>query len=130
MPLEIVNKELYQDRTVQDWHRRVMPRDADAIDVDLVGVCRHSYCREPLYWIEATTNPNKPATILRRFAQMTNAYGLVVQHDTETLTDVRVVGDPNAGKWSLNRSQDLSGGFAEYLNGIRHIHQHMRHGGA
>jgi len=121
MPLHIGNRELYQDRTVQDWHRRMMPRDADAIDVDLVGVCRHSYCREPLYWIEATTNPNKPATILRRFAQMTNAYGLVVQHDTEQITAFRYVNQ------SSLMNLPNHGPLDEHLTAIRKAHNLTRH---
>lgn len=129
MPLDIMNRELYQDRTVQDWHRSVMARDADAIDVDLVGVCHQSYCRDPLYWVEATTNPNKPATILRRFAELTNSVGIVVQHDTETLTGVRVVWDPYGGKLPYEPSQDVSEALESYLSRVRFVHMHMKHGG-
>lgn len=129
MPLEIQNQALYADRTVQDWHRREMPRDHDAIDLDLMGVCHRGYCREPLYFIEATTNPDKPSSILRKLAQKCDAYGFIVVHDTETITLVKVVVDPIDGKpWEI-ASQDVSGGFKQLLHAIRQVHDIRTHGG-
>jgi hypothetical protein len=122
MPLQIVNRELYANRTVQDWHRRVMPRDADAIDLDLMGVCRRSYCRDPLYFIEATTNPNKPATILRRLANKAGAFGIVVYHDTETITGFQVVADHNGMKHPQILSEDAGEALERLLTAIREDH--------
>ena len=127
MPLEILNRELYADRTVQDWHRSALPSDHDAIDLDLMGVCRRSYCRDPLYFIEATTNPNKPATILRRLAAVADAYGIVVVHDTETITRFLVVHDPVERKPWENASEDVSGELRQLLHAIRGVHEQYTH---
>ena len=94
MPLQIQNQALYADRTVQDWHRRVMSYDSDAIDVDLMGVCAVKWCRDPLYVIEATTNPDKPASILRKLAMKAGMVGIVVYHDTEEITGFKAIHDP------------------------------------
>ena len=122
MPLNIVNQELYADRTVQDWHRRVMSYDSDAIDVDLMGVCPVKWCRDPLYVIEATTNPNKPATILRKLAEKATMAGIVVYHDTETITGHKVVYDPYSLKVSENGSQDPGDALQYRLAVIRAFH--------
>ena len=127
MPLEIQNQALYADRTVQDWHRRVMPRDADAIDLDLFGTCRLPYCRDPLYFIEATTNPQKPFSIHRRLAQKAEGFGLLVFHDTETITGFRVVHDPTGGKVSEIASEDPSEALEGLLTGIRVHHAVVVH---
>jgi hypothetical protein len=129
MPLHIMNQELYADRTVQDWHRRTLPRDHDAIDVDLVGVCHRSYCRDPLYWIESTTRWDKTATILRRFAEKTDAYGIVVVHDTETITGFRVVFDPTGTKWPEDSSERGSDVLEQFVTAIREVHDLRVHGG-
>lgn len=89
MPDEILNPDLYQDRTVQDWHRERFPRQAWAIDLDLMGACH--ICREPLYLIEATTNPNKPTTILKKLAKRADVPGLVIFHDTTAVRSARMV---------------------------------------
>ena len=94
MPIEIMNQALYADRTVQDWHRREMPRNADSIDLDLLGVCQFSYCRKALYAIESTTRDNKPVSILNRLAKDVGCFALVVQHDTESLIDFRITHNP------------------------------------
>jgi hypothetical protein len=112
MPLNIVNADLYADRTVQDWHRVTMPHDADAIDVDLMGVCPVKWCRDPVYVIEATTNPNKPATILRRLAEKAGMVGIVVYHNTETITGHKVVFDP----FNLKVSQEPAHSHSERLH--------------
>lgn len=127
MPLQILNAELYADRTVQDWHRREMPRDADAIDLDLFGVCHRAYCRDPLYFIEATTNPNKPATILRRLAEKSKAYAFIVQHDTERLTGIRVVHHPEGMKSSEIVAQDFSEALKAILTYVRDEHEMKAH---
>lgn len=129
MPLHIMNQELYADRTVQDWHRRTLPRDHDAIDVDLVGVCHRAWCRDPLYWIESTTRWDKPATILRRMAEKTDAYGIVVVHDTETITGFRVVFDPTGTKPAEIASQDVSDVLEQFVTALREIHELTVHRG-
>jgi hypothetical protein len=77
-PRHVMNGVLYHDRTVQDWHRATFGVDAWAIDLDLVGACRR--CREPLYLIEATTNPDKPTTILKRLSSLAGVPGILVRH--------------------------------------------------
>lgn len=129
MPLQVVNRELYADRTVQDWHRSALPRDHDAIDLDLMGVCHRGYCRDPLYLIEATTNPDKPATILRRLAERCGVFGIVVQHDTETLTGIRVVFNPYDGKTREIASEDVSEALRGLLVAIREDHDREAHRG-
>jgi hypothetical protein len=83
MPLQIQNQQLYEDRTVQNWHRTVFPPNHDAIDIDLMGSCHR--CREPLYLIESTTNPNKAYTILRKLAIRARIPALVIYHDTHVV---------------------------------------------
>lgn len=87
MPRDIQNHDLYQDRTVQDWHRESFPADHWAIDLDLMGACRR--CRQPLYLIESTTNPNKPSSILLRLAQRADIPAFVIYHDTEHITSAK-----------------------------------------
>ena len=130
MPLTIMNEALYHDRTVQDWHRRVMPRDADAIDLDLFGTCRLPYCRDPLYFIEATTNPQKPVSILRRLAQKADGFGIVVVHDTETITSFRVVHDPTGGRVPEIASQDPGEALSVLLSWVREFHATWVHANA
>lgn len=77
-PLDVRNEALYHDRTVQDWHRATFSRDADAIDLDLMGACHR--CRGPLYLIEASTNPDKATTILRKLAVRANLPAFLVLH--------------------------------------------------
>lgn len=127
MPLEIQNQSLYQDRTVQDWHRRVMPRNADAIDVDLMGVCPHAWCRKSVYAYEATTNPNKPVTILRRLAMDAQLVGILVLHDTDGITGHRVIYDPHGIKVSENASEDPSEALESYCLRIRAHHEITAH---
>lgn len=90
MPQAILNEALYHDRTVQDWHRRAFPASDWAIDLDLLGACNS--CREPLYVIEATTNPHKPVTIMERLAQRANVPALVVLHDGNSIKSAKVLG--------------------------------------
>ena len=78
MPLKILNPALYQDKTVQDWHRNTFPATWWAIDLDLLGACY--LCRIPLYLIESTTNPNKATSILVRLADMAGLPALVILH--------------------------------------------------
>ena len=127
MPLEIQNRVLYQDRTVQDWHRRVMPRNADAIDLDLFGTCHRAWCRDPLYFIEATTNPHKPVSILSRLSRKADGFGILVVHDTETITGFRVVYDPTGGKVPEIACEDASEGLEGLLTFIRMFHENWTH---
>lgn len=89
MPQVILNDALYHDRTVQDWHRNAFPASDWAIDMDLLGACNS--CREPLYLIEATTNPNKPLSILKRLAMRSHLPAFVVLHDGEYIRSARVI---------------------------------------
>lgn len=127
MPLEIQNQALYADRTVQDWHRRVMPRNADAIDLDLMGVCHHPWCRKSLYGIEATTNPSKPSSILLRLARDAGMAGIIVFHDSETIKDHKVIYDPHGLKVSEDSSRDPSEALEAYLMLCRAFHEATVH---
>lgn len=91
MPLQIVNQALYADRTVQNWHRTIFPPDFDAIDVDLLGYCHRGSCRQTLYLIESTTNPNKPLTVITKLAERAGVVGLMIQHDQNVILRGRVV---------------------------------------
>jgi hypothetical protein len=91
MPMLIQNQRLYEDRTVQMWHRHKLPRDYGAIDIDLMGYCAYGLCRDPLYLIESTTNPNKPITVLRRLAERAHVFGLIVQHSEGVIIGGRLV---------------------------------------
>lgn len=102
MPLHIQNHTLYQDRTVQDWHRNTLPPIATAIDIDLMGACKT--CSTPTYLIEATTNPNKPTNILRALAKRANTPALLIVHNCDVVlyadhiwptANTRVVGADN-----------------------------------
>lgn len=120
MPLTIGNHALYHDRTVQDWHRDTLPSSFMAIDLDLMGVCPR--CKDPLYGIEATTNPNKPVTILRQLAVKADMAGIVAMHDTETITGFRVVRDQNDAKVSLNPLQSAEMQLNQYIHQLRRQH--------
>lgn len=72
------NPRLYQDRTVQDWHYDNMTRQAKAIDLDLYGYC--SCCYEPLYLVEASTNPDKATNALMGLAVRVQAPAFLVLH--------------------------------------------------
>lgn len=106
MHVQINNRQLYEDRTVQDWHRDRFSRRADAIDLDLFGVCHLGYCREPLYLIEATTNPNKPDSILRGLARKAGVPAFVVVHNQIAPTHARQIWPVPVG-WMLE--PDLAG---------------------
>jgi len=91
MPLEIRNWALYHDRTVQDWHRESFPPDYWAIDLDLLGVCK--FCKDPLYAIESTTNPNKPLSILSALATKLGIPGLMILHSNGAIVYAQIVGE-------------------------------------
>ena len=91
-PLAILNEELYHDRTVQDWHRTVFGADCWAIDLDLMGACRQ--CREPLYLIESSTNPEKATSILSRLAVRADLPALLVLHRDGEIVGGKVVHAP------------------------------------
>lgn len=118
MPYQILNVELYADRTVQDWHRSTFPRTYMAIDLDLMGACH--ICRTPLYLVESTTNPNKPTTILRSLSQLSRVPALVIEHDTHHITGGRVVHPGNA------RLQDESQ-VRECIDALRIAHHYGYH---
>ena len=79
--LEIVNAELYADRTFQNWHRKAFGREDDAIDIDLYGVCHNWKCRKGLYLIESSTDRNKSTSILRALAKAAGVNAYLVLHD-------------------------------------------------
>lgn len=91
MPLNIVNQTLYADRTVQNWHRTIFPTNFDAIDVDLLGYCHLATCRQTLYLIESTTNPNKPLTVITKLAERAGVVGLMIQHDQNVIVRGKIV---------------------------------------
>lgn len=86
------NQTLYQDRTVQDWHFDTFSADCWAIDVDLMGCCKA--CGEPLYLIEATTNPEKPTRLLMKLAVRAEVPALLILHQDARITGGRVIYSP------------------------------------
>lgn len=120
MPLEIGNHALYHDRTVQDWHRNMLPPSFMAIDLDLMGVC--PTCKNPLYGIEATTNPNKPVTILRQLARKADMAGIVAMHDTHGITGFRVVHDHNGTQMTHTTATTAETALSDYIHRIRFNH--------
>lgn len=98
-PQRILSKELYHDRTVQDWHRAVFCTNSTAIDIDLCGYCPK--CRAPLYLIEATTNPTKTASVVAELAHRAGASAFIIRHEsdgvlveaTDVATGVRYLGE-------------------------------------
>jgi hypothetical protein len=93
-PLAILNEALYHDRTVQDWHRAAFGPDCWAIDLDLMGACKR--CREPLYLIEASTNPDKPTSILWQLAVRADLPALLILHKNGEITGAKIVHAPRA----------------------------------
>lgn len=114
----IRNMDLYQDRTVQDWHRNTFHRDCWAIDLDLMGAC-HS-CRAPLYLIEATTNPNKPTSILRALAQRADVPALVIYHRDRLIVRGRHV-------WPADMPIASEPQIRQYLTWLRESHADTEH---
>lgn len=86
---QVRNAALYADRTVQDWHRDAMPGNADALDIDLLGVCADRVCRRPLYVIESTTNPDKNTGMVRALARHAGAVAVLVVHNTDQIVEWR-----------------------------------------
>jgi hypothetical protein len=91
-PLTVHNRVLYQDRTVQDWHRYELPADCVAIDLDLMGYCKT--CGEPLYFIEASTNPDKRTGVLRTLAYVCSRPAFLVWHHDGVVTGARIIHHP------------------------------------
>lgn len=89
MTERIKNEQAYYDRTVQDWHFRVFPKEHAAIDLDLMGACR--LCGQPVYLIEATTNPNKQIRYLRALAARAQVPAFIVWHDYTTVMRSRMI---------------------------------------
>lgn len=119
MPHAIQNRQLYADRTVQDWHRMSFPASDWAIDLDLMGACHR--CRCPIYVIEATTNPNKPTTILLELAKRAALAAVVIFHDTATITSGRMI---YPQRLDLRNESEVR----EHLAFIRMVHMQTHHG--
>ena len=85
---DVRNPSLYFDRTVQNAHRQ-LPRWCSASDVDLLGWC--TICGDPLYFVEATTNPNKHGKWLVRLAESADVPAMLVWHDRMDITRGRVI---------------------------------------
>lgn len=118
MPHEILNPALYADRTVQDWHRRTFPTHHWAIDLDLMGAC--NMCREPLYLIESTTNPNKPTSILRALARRSGLDAFVIQHDTTRILSGNCI-------FPMPKRYESEAEMVEALVAIRLVHDYVHH---
>ena len=88
-PLEIRNSVLYLDRTVQDWHRRHFHQEDDAFDLDLYGACH--VCRDPLYLIESSTNPDKTTTATRKLAVRANCAAFLILHSEGNIVGGRKI---------------------------------------
>lgn len=123
----IRNQELYDLRDAFGrWHRHNLPSECTAIDIDLLGYCRT--CREGLYLIESTTNPDKYHTVLQRHAARAETPGFVVVLDSfvdpETFKVKRVW--PTPILW-LFQNQWIDGHrLAAWLLAIRAAHQCQR----
>lgn len=122
MPLQIMNETLYADRTFQNWHRLSMPREADGIDLDFLGVCREWRCRKALYAIESTTRDDKPSTILKRLAEDVGCYAIIVVHDTDRIIDYKIVHQPDQGTLPRKPKYDPEVELMFLLTAIRHGH--------
>lgn len=111
------NPDTYYDRVIQDWHMLNMPKDHDAIDLDLFGVC-HS-CRQPLYMIEGSSDPKKATSILQALSRRTGTPGLLMLSEDSVFTRWRLVGEP--GDW-----QDPAAAV-KYLTLVRRAHDVVQH---
>lgn len=109
----VKNPDQYFDRTVQEWHYYAFPKDYDAIDLDLMGVC-HT-CRRPLYLIESTTNPGKYYTILRTLAELSQTHAFVVYHREGAITGAKLIYPQTA---TITSAEQL----AECIHWIRRTH--------
>lgn len=114
----IGNHELYQDRTVQDWHRVTFHRDWWAMDLDLMGACRS--CYEPLYLIESTTNPNKATTMLRGLAKRADVPALVIYHRDRRIIRGRQI-------WPSDMPIPSEPQIRHYLTWLRQSHANTQH---
>lgn len=121
MPLQIVNQELYADRTVQNWHRTTFPKDFDAIDVDLLGYCHRAYCRKTLYVIEATTNPDKPLSVITQLAKQAGVVALMIQHDRNVIVRGKIV---HPIREELT-SEDSVTDAIRYIRAIHELQEHV-----
>lgn len=120
-PLRIVNVDLYLDRTVQNWHREMLPADASAMDLDLMGYC--PICCAPLYLIEATTRGDKAAPALFELARRANVPALVIRHDRRGPVAGREVWPVHHRRWT--NAADIR----RALLNVRAHHQHAYHDG-
>lgn len=94
-----------------DWHRDQPDDTAGAIDIDLLGYCKH--CLYPLYLIEATRGRNrKNASVLENLGRLVGVPVWVVYQDKtgahpgEILVDERSAGInhrwlPDAQVWQM-----------------------------
>lgn len=129
MPDEILNPDLYQDRTVQDWHRQLKDAHGEpltkwkAIDLDLMGYCH--ICRDPLYLIESTTNEQKATTVMRALARRAQLPAFVVLHNRLEILQSRLVANPFSDRKPLySGSTEL-----QYALGATRVYHHqMSHG--
>lgn len=120
-PQRILSADLYHDRTVQDWHRATFCTNSTAIDVDLCGYCPK--CRAPLYLIEATTNPQKSASVIAELAHRTGARAFIIRHDAGLLVEATDVatGTNYLGENSIRSTLALI-----RLNHVRDEHPEQR----
>lgn len=119
MPDHVVNEALYHDRTVQDWHRERFHHDAWAIDLDLMGACH--MCADPLYLIEATTNPEKHTSIIHQLAKRSQVPALLIVHDQECVRYAEIV-YPRP-RTTLNSETALT----DYIVTLRQEHESEQH---
>lgn len=117
---QVRNEALYQDRTVQDWHRDAFPIHHKAIDLDLFGWCPVSECNAPLYLIESSTNRDKPVSVIRALSRAASVVGLLVIHNRVEPIEARIVA-PTQGDW-----HDVSW-LVAYLRHLRREHQQRFH---
>jgi hypothetical protein len=118
-----------RDLAVNDWHRLVLGDDADAMDVDLVGMCR--ICPKPLYMIEGSRAARKPCPWLKAICNELDIPAFRILY-TETAPGTRIF-----SRFQVNQLAPIGSektmdeqGLIEEINLIRAQHLDECHGGS
>lgn len=114
-----------RDLAFSQWHRENFHDQADAFDVDLVGIC-HSYkCRTPLYKIESTRAAQKATTMLEGVCSVSKTPGILVQYSTNDEGElVSMVARLVWPEKVIIGDADM---LRKYLAGLRDIHDRYFH---
>lgn len=113
MPYEIQNDDLYEGSTrfVRDWHRATFGKRAKMVDLDGVGYCPD--CKEILYVVEGTSNPEKTVWLCRKVAHALSVPAIVVRHDAALTMVLRVTNLDTGATGDEEYGKDLLGGIRE-----------------